>query len=555
MSNKAHVYALAVGCGLFAGAGAGVAHAVPAPAAAISGLQISVASTGASRLSDGSVSLEVTFKGGNLRSVELHLDGFLIKKQAVRTKEGRGVITFSLDGLTEGSHEALVKAVDVDGTVATTTTTLRVGAPEVPEVLGGGTRFDNLKSSQMVQGVFPIELDVAKSIKSPYVTYLIDNEFLAFLNYAPFAYNWDTTRMTNGQHTISVEIYDGETLNKVDTLTLKVNVNNPGGLTKIKRDLNPIGISKASPLGEAETILGDLTFIGGGEGLLRAAKNEVALASNLDLRMSAPGSVAARDIAPIRPLRNVANSEIATLADPSDTIESDFASAAHATSLETLRSIASIGARDINPLSNSTVTSIALPGEIAALVERTDLDGLRSTSSMIARLPLHLKRGGNVTISPSLSLYGGGGAIAVHAATPVVKRAVASKRMGLNAMRLIKGPFGVMFGDKEVAFDVTPRVSAGVPLAPFRAIFETSGGEVTFANDTKTVHATSPTATISIKIGDKSATVNDKSMKMESKAFLENGRTIVPISFLRDALDVLVSYDPATGHLLIERKK
>jgi hypothetical protein len=36
---------------------------------------------------------------------------------------------------------------------------------------------------------------------------------------------------------------------------------------------------------------------------------------------------------------------------------------------------------------------------------------------------------------------------------------------------------------------------------------------------------------------------------------LERGRTIVPLSFIRDSLNVEVEYDPSTGHVLITTKK
>jgi hypothetical protein len=42
---------------------------------------------------------------------------------------------------------------------------------------------------------------------------------------------------------------------------------------------------------------------------------------------------------------------------------------------------------------------------------------------------------------------------------------------------------------------------------------------------------------------------------MEAIPYLERGRTIIPVSFLRDALKVEVEYDKATNHVLITTKK
>jgi hypothetical protein len=52
-------------------------------------------------------------------------------------------------------------------------------------------------------------------------------------------------------------------------------------------------------------------------------------------------------------------------------------------------------------------------------------------------------------------------------------------------------------------------------------------------------------------IGDLNATVNELSVKMEAVPYLDRGRTIVPLSFLRDALKVNVDYDKKTNHVLI----
>ena len=41
---------------------------------------------------------------------------------------------------------------------------------------------------------------------------------------------------------------------------------------------------------------------------------------------------------------------------------------------------------------------------------------------------------------------------------------------------------------------------------------------------------------------------------MAVKSYIDHSRTIVPLSFVADALDVLVSYDKASGRMRIESK-
>ena len=57
-----------------------------------------------------------------------------------------------------------------------------------------------------------------------------------------------------------------------------------------------------------------------------------------------------------------------------------------------------------------------------------------------------------------------------------------------------------------------------------------------------------------ITVGKNQAQVNGQTFTMDRAAFVERGRTIVPLSFVGQALDVNVKYDPATGHLEITSK-
>ena len=68
---------------------------------------------------------------------------------------------------------------------------------------------------------------------------------------------------------------------------------------------------------------------------------------------------------------------------------------------------------------------------------------------------------------------------------------------------------------------------------------------------TKSVKASSDGHNVAIQIGDLNAMVNDLSVRLETAPYIDRGRTIVPLSFLRDALSVNVEYDKATGHVLI----
>jgi hypothetical protein len=118
------------------------------------------------------------------------------------------------------------------------------------------------------------------------------------------------------------------------------------------------------------------------------------------------------------------------------------------------------------------------------------------------------------------------------------------------------GSFAIVFNTQFVNFDVQPRVtSEGIPLTPFRHLIEKAGGKVDWENKAKNVTAEADGRNIFIHIGDSFALIDKKKFDLEIASFIEQGRTIVPLSFMRDALDVNIDYDKATGHVLITNAK
>ena len=132
-----------------------------------------------------------------------------------------------------------------------------------------------------------------------------------------------------------------------------------------------------------------------------------------------------------------------------------------------------------------------------------------------------------------------------------------------NLVRIVKGQrlpnlttFEVVLNSSIVDFpDVQPRVDDGVPMTPLRYLLEKDGGVVDWENLTKTVTAKAEGRDIVLQIGDKSAKVNKLSVSLEVAPYIDRGRTVVPLSFIHDALKVNVEYDKETGHVLISSDK
>ena len=512
MKRMACALALAAGTGM-TGLTALPAFASPSPATVVAGLQVNIVPPG-TVFGDATIPLDVKFHGGNIRTIELFIDGTRLTRQLLSTHDGRGVVHFSLDPtlLSEGSHEVLIKAYEADGTCATTTTQLVVASGD----LNALAHFEWPKRNAEVQGIVPITIKIDPSIVDPYVTYTVDNDFLAFRNYVPYVYLWDTAKAANGIHSIGIEVMDGRTLQVVQKMTIAINVKNVGGFTKIPPTASPnahaeIGSVAEAIQGVAESVLpnSDLSVRDSVLGLARSSAHGPQ--SRLHNSASLTGF---RTNTPLRRGGNPVRSE---------------------------SSLPAIGMPNVNrPAPNPGGLHIA-PGLAAIAASPRDLMPSEvKTTFGLARQSVHFRRSGAIALRPSTDRRAVRGASA-----PAPLPAFSAQK---------RKTFDVAFNNSIIQFDVAPRVENGLPLAPFRAIFEHSGGTVKWNNDAKMVRAFDNLHDIEIKIGSKEAKVNNVPMSMEAVPYLDPGRTIVPLSFVRDAMDLKGTFDQETGHLMIEKK-
>jgi LysM repeat protein len=118
----------------------------------------------------------------------------------------------------------------------------------------------------------------------------------------------------------------------------------------------------------------------------------------------------------------------------------------------------------------------------------------------------------------------------------------------------IPGTFSIALNDQPVGFDVQPRVEGGMAIAPFRQLFEHTGGVVRYHPAEREVQAANPQKEVRIKIGSREALVNSAVVVMDRAAFLDSGRTMVPVKFMTEALDLKAEYDLKTGAIYLTRK-
>lgn len=97
----------------------------------------------------------------------------------------------------------------------------------------------------------------------------------------------------------------------------------------------------------------------------------------------------------------------------------------------------------------------------------------------------------------------------------------------------------------ELQFDVPPIIENGRTLVPMRAIFEALGAEIYWNAETRTVSAARGEVALAVQIGNPWANVNDEPVALDVPARIVDGRTLVPLRFVSEALGATVAWDPA----------
>lgn len=107
---------------------------------------------------------------------------------------------------------------------------------------------------------------------------------------------------------------------------------------------------------------------------------------------------------------------------------------------------------------------------------------------------------------------------------------------------------------KKVNFDVQPRVENGRTLVPFRALGEAFGALINWDAATQTVSFEKGDTLVQLRIGQPIALVNGQQYQLDVAAFVDNGRTLVPLRFIMEALNAKVDYLPDTKMVVVNEE-
>lgn len=90
--------------------------------------------------------------------------------------------------------------------------------------------------------------------------------------------------------------------------------------------------------------------------------------------------------------------------------------------------------------------------------------------------------------------------------------------------------------------DVQPTMMSGRVMVPVRGVFEHMNADVEWDGSQRIVTAFRSTDTIWLKLNSKTASINGNQVPLETPAVMHNGRTMVPLRFISEALGASVDW-------------
>lgn len=109
----------------------------------------------------------------------------------------------------------------------------------------------------------------------------------------------------------------------------------------------------------------------------------------------------------------------------------------------------------------------------------------------------------------------------------------------------------VFVHNTQLSLPVEPVIVDGRTLVPLRAIFEALGATVEWDQVTKTVTGIQGDKLIRLQIDNKTAHINGHEITLDTPATIINGSTLVPVRFIAETLGAEVNWDNNTRSVLV----
>lgn len=110
----------------------------------------------------------------------------------------------------------------------------------------------------------------------------------------------------------------------------------------------------------------------------------------------------------------------------------------------------------------------------------------------------------------------------------------------------------VLLNGEKLIFDVLPVIENGRTLVPMRKIFEALGATVYWNNDTRTATGVRDVTVVTISVDSRNFTKNGENILLDVPARLINSRTLVPVRVIAESFGLNVSWDSENRTVIIE---
>jgi hypothetical protein len=111
----------------------------------------------------------------------------------------------------------------------------------------------------------------------------------------------------------------------------------------------------------------------------------------------------------------------------------------------------------------------------------------------------------------------------------------------------VSTPATMSVDGRRIVADVAPVTTVGQAYLPIREISQATGGLTTFDEAARTITVRRGTTVLTLKLGDRIAHLDGKTLLLPSAPFTVRGRAMVPMSVIADAFGSSVRYDARTA--------
>ncbi len=109
----------------------------------------------------------------------------------------------------------------------------------------------------------------------------------------------------------------------------------------------------------------------------------------------------------------------------------------------------------------------------------------------------------------------------------------------------------VYINGRKLRSDVPPIIIQGRTMVPLRGIFEALDTDVEYLAETRTITATRGTTKIQLTVDSNQAQINGQKVTLDVPPTIVNGRTLVPVRFISESTGQKVSWDEENQRVLI----